>query len=297
MARSEIVGLTKELIYGQAIGERPSIRRAAAAATVTVTGSIVTFILLAGEGAKVAAGDVLALVSENDATKAYAFYVLSITTDTVTAVNGYRGTPVISNASADLDSKVLEQNPTVIEGEIHRNVDTVFGLLLWPHVFKYTNYTIVPDLADYQVVLNANVMEILDAYQKVGNVVQHIPRGLVRNISPTLASTGVLGSFGFLDGSDLYLTAKEKLVVGDEDVVGIGDKLLRITATGCAALSMGASISEATVEPGNKENQGQTGDRRSVGSILWRDFVTLRSEWSYELARDQHTGFVIRRPA
>lgn len=294
MSRAEIVGQARELVYGQATGERPAIRRLAAAASVTVTGSTVTFTLLTGEGAKVQAGDTLSFISDNDATKAYVFYVLSVTGEVVTGWNGYRGSPAIANASADLNSGLFEQNPIVTNTELHRGVDSVFGMLLWPYVWKYGDQTITPNLATYQNAIEATAMEIVKAVQFNAGVAYDIGVGrLVRNLPTAVSSTGSLCNFDFIGGQSCYLTTKERLVVGDEDGTA-GDKLIRLASTGVAALAMGASVSETQLEPGNKESE--SANRQTPANVLWRDFLTLRQAWSYDLDRESNIGFVIRRP-
>jgi hypothetical protein len=292
MSRAEIIGQARELVYGSGTGERPSIRRAAAAASVTVSGSIATFTLLAGEGAKVKAGDILSFLSDGDATKAYVFYVLSVSTDTVTALNGYRGSPAITNASADLNSGAFEQNPLVTNSELQSGVDTVFGMLLWPQVFKFGSQQITPDLSSMQAELEATCMEILSAQQLNAGIAYDIPHGrVIRNLDTDVSSTGVMANFAFINGSTCYLTTKEKFVVGDEDSYS---GLHRLVATGVAALALGASISETALEPGNKESDGAS--RQTPGNILWRDFLNLRSAWSLGIAREAKLGFIIRRP-
>lgn len=285
MSLSDYVSRTKSVLYGQGLGEKPSIREAAAAASVTVAGAKVTFTLLAGEGAKVKAGHTLSFISENDATKAYVFYVLSVATDTVTALNAYHGAPAIANASTDLDAGFFEQQPLRTEFELHKDVLTVFDTLLWPEAyFIDRTATVTPDSQYGQVDLPANLLEINTAWQIVGGQKVTIPFNVFRNVHTTVSANNVLGFFDHSDLSTIYLSYLRKLVVGDEATDPSDDALVRMVATGAAALALGASVSDTVQERSKKDSQKR--GQRDVALSLFRDFITLRQNWGLEDSHD-----------
>ena len=128
MALTDFIHRTKEILYGTELGEAPPLRIGAANANESTSGSLVTFTLLAGEGAEVKAGHTLANVDTTDPTKCYVVYVTSVTSNTVTGYNGYMGAPAVAGAdSGNLDNKILEQNPLVTTFKIHKVIDTIFA--------------------------------------------------------------------------------------------------------------------------------------------------------------------------
>lgn len=284
MARADIIGEAHSILYGSHFGEKPALRRCAASASVTVSGSIATFTLYAGEGAKCRAGDVLAHYYPSDKAKCYVFLVISVSTDTITAYNGWQGATAIANASTDLNSSILEQNPAVTMYEIHKKAEAVFAAHLWPDIFKFNTYSITPNLATGQYALNAAVKDIIGAYQKIGGVVTPIPCRLERRLHTTLASTGVLGEFQWYDASTCYLSTREKL---DEDDSTHDAAVIAIAGLGTAALCLGANISERTMEPSNKDNQAEM-QRADPAALLWRDFLTVRGEYARDLGDEYH---------
>ena len=67
--------------------------------------------------------------------------------------------------------------------------------------------------------------------------------------------------------------------------VDIDDTLLRIVATGSAAILLGASVAETSLEATKKDNAQAIGGRAQAGSLVWRDFLTLRQNLSEELSK------------
>ena len=289
MSRADYVARTKSIVYGQGMGEKPSYVRANANADETVTGSVVVFDLATSEGSKLRAGDVLSVPAATEAAS-YALYVLSMSTDEVTAINGYLGTTAVVAASSPLDSALIEVNPQFPDAEIHRSIDTIFAGMLYPQAFKLSTSTITPNLATGEAELNALDMEVLSAHQVIGGESIPIPVGIQRNLHTSVSSTGVLGYFDFADSGTVYLTTKRKLAVGDEDS---NDGLVRLVATGAAALLLGASVSETDLERAKKDSQGRRPE--SSAQLLWRDFLTLKMQFAEEVSRDTVTQFIVYR--
>lgn len=280
MSRAQVVNATKDVIYGTGLGEKPSLRRGAASAGAATTGSLITFNLLADEGQYVKAGNVLARVSPAADTRSYVYYVLSVSTDAVTAVDAYHGAPALVTAT-DLNNALFEQNPLVPEYRIHKAIDTILARYLWPFVWKYNNYAVVPDLSDGQVTLDADVEEIESAYQIIGGQTWTLAAKAVRNASTAVASTGVLGVLDAMDGSSVYLTTKDRFTLSDTDTVA---ELIDLVALGAAAWSLDSSVAAAGLEKAKKEATAREVKARE----LWGSFLAMRSSWQEDLARDDY---------
>ena len=93
MATTDIIQRARAHIYGQGIGEAPSIVLAAANANETVSAPTISFSLATGSGSQVQAGNVLSVINAANAASAFVLYVLSMSTDVVTALMGYLGSP------------------------------------------------------------------------------------------------------------------------------------------------------------------------------------------------------------
>jgi hypothetical protein len=290
MALADYVWRTREIIYGSEIGELPPIRIAAADALESVSGSIISFALATDEGSKVKAGHTLAALDATDPTKCYAFYVTGVSTDTITAVNGYGGTPAA--AAGNLDSLIFEQNPLILPFKIHKAIDTVFGTLLYPDVFKFSTSSHTPDLSTYQTPLAATDMDIDSAWQLTTEGYMQIPSALRRNVHTTVSTNGVLGSFDYINATTAYVTTIAKLAIGDEDEDANG--LIEMVSTAAAAICLGASISEGQLASSSKDSQART-PQQDVAARLWRDHLTLKRAYSEAIGRERGTYLRVDR--
>ncbi len=291
MALSDIVTRTRSILYGTGLGEKPAIRIAATDAAEAVAGQLITFVLLAGEGAECAPGQVLSVYDPATEADAHAVYITSISTDTITGINGYLGSPVVVGSnSGDLDSALLEHEPLATQFEIFEAIDTVFSAYLYPSVYNITDATISsPDLVDGQHEVPATVKRITAAYQVIGPTIHKI--GHTRNpedVHTTLSSTGLLAQFDWIDGGTGYYTYHAKLVEADEAT----QELTQLIATGAAAITLGGHLVETTIQGTKAHNAQAVGQRQQVGGLLWRDFLTIRQGLSEELTR-QGTSNII----
>ena len=286
MSDKDIVQRVKSLLYGTALGEQPTIIQAAADAAESSPAAVVTFTLASSEGVKVSAGDMLSVYAAATASVAHSVYVLSVSTDTVTAVNGYWGSPVVADTL--LDSALLELNPLRAEHFLFQAVETVFSTFLWPDVLKYNQKSVTPSLKDYQVAIPAVVKAILSAWQIIGDTRYTIPFGMAEYLETNLASTGTLAELYAIDGSDVYYTTEERIVSTDT----LSEALTQCIATGAAAISLGASVAETSMAFASKDSQSR--GEKAVADKLWREFVTLRSALADDIARDVD-WFEIRR--
>lgn len=293
MALSDIHDMVRVILFGAGLGEKAPIRRAAAdAAENTASDPIITFALASGEGDEVKPGDTLSVYSPSDADTAYAIRVLSVSTDTVTGVNGALiGAPKVVAAAA-LDNALLEQDALASSHEIHQAISAILDRHLWPDVFTTETKQIAnPDLIDGQEAIAADVMEIMSAWQVIGPTAYSIPfQRHPIDVDTDISSTGKIGEFDWIDGSTGYYTAKTKITAAD-DTGG----LTRLIATGAAALVLGASVVEATLNRTKKDNVEAVSQRNSAGSILWRDFLTLKQEFAREIGRQNESRILIDR--
>lgn len=288
MATSDIVQRARAILYGYGLGEKPALVEVNADAAETITGtSQIVFNLAAGEGArsKLAAGDVLSVFQSASAAAAFVMYVKSVSTDAVTATLTYGGSP--ASTTDDLDGLTLEILPggAVSEHLLYQHVETVFASLLWEGgVWAYNTYAVTPDLSDYQVELNAAVEEIEQAWQVVAGRRIDIGFGMEKNVHTSVSSTTVIAELVALDGSNVFLTVRERLTESST----LDEAQTQCIATGAAALAAGGSVYSATLEASSKDNQARA--ELSPSRALWNDFGTLRQAISNDLALDSE-GF------
>ena len=277
MARSEIIQIAKTMAYGPGLGEKPSIRRAAASATLATGSGVSTFSLLAGEGAHVRAGDVLAARGTATAATAYEMQVIGVATDAVTVVTT-GGSPALP---ADFNAAVFEQNPYISELSIHRSLSAIIANWLYPAVFEIdVSQTVTPNLATYQVEVPATTREVLGAYQVVSGIVQDIGFGLVRNVHATISTTGVLLQLFELCGADtIYLS-----LIREYTDATTNETVQYMMATGAAALAADGTIAEAQLESSKRDNRERRAE--DAASALFRSFLTQRQAMAEDLSRD-----------
>ena len=294
MALSDLVTRTRNILYGSGLGEKPAIRLGASNANESVAGQLVTFSLAAGEGDKVKKGNVLGVYDPATEADAHVIYVTSISTDAITGINSYLGSPaIVGSDSGDLDSAVFEQNPLATGFEIFEAIDAVFAHQLWPWVFDLTQGEIAsPDLVDGQEAIAAGAREVVHAWQRLGGTNYPVPFEVTPwDVSTDLASTGRQATFGWIDASKGYYLYKEKLAEADDS----GDELTHMVATGAAALLLGGHLVETSIQGTKADNAQAVSQRAQIGNSLWRDFLTLRQNYSEELTRLLPHQIIINR--
>ena len=281
MAIADIHQRVRQVWLGQGLGEKPALRRAAADALENISGDILTFDVLAGEGAKIKAGHVLSVLTTVEASM-HVVYVLDVSTDTLTCVNGYLGSPVV--ADTNLDGVVFEQNPVSTAYEIDEAIDTVMARFLWPHIYDIVTAEITaPNLVNGQEAVPADCEEIISSWQIVGphrHSVAVSPK-IPLEVDTTLASTGKLVRFEWFTSTTGRFTYRAKFLEADE----ADTELTHIIALGTAALLLGGTLMETTVESTKKDNAVAVGQRAQAGSLIWRDFLTLRQAMSEEQSK------------
>ncbi len=294
MALADIVTRTRSILYGTGLGEKPAIRLALADTNERSSGippQLIVFDMVAGEGAECAPGQILSVYDPETEADAHAIYITSIATDAITGINGYLGSPKVTGSnSGDLDNALLEHEPLVTGFEIFEAIDTVFSAYLWPDVYNIADVSVAsPDLVDGQHEVAATVMRITDAYQVIGPTIHKISHTRhPEDVHTTLSSTGKLAQFDWIDGGTGYYTYHAKLVEADEAT----QELTQLIATGAAAVTLGGHLVETTIQGTKAHNAQAVSQRQQVGSLLWRDFLTIRQGLSEELTR-QGTSNII----
>ena len=230
------------------------------------------------DGTQVQSGDVLSVIDAATATAAYVLYVLSVSTNTVTALMGYFGSPSPTAADA-LDGAVFEVNALKTEWLIWQKVETTIDTLLWPVVYKPNTQSITPNLATGQNEIAATVEDILGAQQKHAGIWISIPYSLEIDVSTSVSSTGSLVSVGAIDGSTVYLKTIERYTAADTLSAGLEECI----AVGAAAQILGAARSSTDLEASSKDSQFR--GSRNPAQQLWQDFITLRSSLNDDLAK------------
>ena len=284
MAIADLHQRVRQVVYGQGLGEKPPFRRAASDANESLSGEILTFSLLAGEGADCRPGDVLSVYTTT-AADMHVLYVISVATDIVTAVNGYLGSPlVVGSNSGDLDNVIFEQRGLVTSFEIDGAIDTVFANLLWDDVYDIVTATIAsPSLTHGQEAVAAEVEDIISAWQIVGTEAIGIavsPK-IPYEVDSTLASTGKLVTFDWINGSTGRYTYRAKYTEADET----DTEITFLVALGASALLLGASISQTSLPNTRNPNTPVIDKRTRASSLLWRDFLTLRQNMGEEQSK------------
>lgn len=247
--------------------------------------------MFAGEGAKVEAGDILAVYGAAGEASSFVLYVLAVATDVVTAVHGYSGSPV--TVADDLDGVIFEVmgDGSPAEYEIINAVNLVFRTLLFPHIYKYSTSSLTPNLATQRAEVPATVEKIDDMWQISGTELRAIPFGLKKNQNTTVTSTG---SFVFTDaynGSTVYYNYRERYADGDE---ATAPHLTDLVAMGAAAILAGWARPETMLAATRQDSQIR-GQGPDVGATLWRDFLALRDQWADDLARTGAQRIIVDR--
>ena len=282
MAMTDIVNQTKTLLHGAGLGEKPVITRAATDAAETITGSTIVFSLLAGEGASsgIAAGDVLSVVGAATQALSAVLYVLSVSTDAVTALNSYDGAP--ATAANALDAAVFELNAPRSEFLLWADVSSVIAGMLWPEVYLYTTETISsPDQSNFQNDLAAATERIVFVQQVIGGETIHIAHEIHTNVSTTVASTGVYAELYVVDGSAAYVSSVGRVTESST----LNFAYNQTIATGAAALAAGSMLGGGSLEASSKDSQQRV--QLTPRQALWQDFVALRSSIAQDLSMEE----------
>jgi hypothetical protein len=258
------------------MGEKPSIRLAAANAAETSSGSVISFDLVSGQGAKVKPGDYLASSGSSTAEDSLVYHVVSVSTDTIT------GVPILGSVGVPtetIDNRIFEQNPPVTELEIIRNIRAIVAVL-WPKVFKFVSATVTPSFTS-PVAVPSEARDIIHAEQRIGGIPYSVGYRLYRNRHTTLSATGVLADFAIADGSTVYYT-----YTAEEDEDTTDPTVQRLVALGAAGMCLTGVSPAAAMERSKQDNEFRPTGLSAAISNIWREFALLREQISEDLSRD-----------
>lgn len=275
LTRANIVSKVKDKIYNTGLGEKPSIRRGTG--TVTVSGDIATFDLNAGEGDEVRAGQVLSAYSSTDTDDAYGFYVLSISTDTLTTVNGYEGAAIANSAATPA---LLEHQAPVTAYRIQSAIDDIINNYLYPEVYDVITDTFTPNLATGQSDADANDEWILRCWQKVGPTYYQIPCKLEENVSTTMFASGKMLVYDAIYGATAYYSAARRVSLANSENTALEE----LIAKGAAALVIEGTEAPTQWETAKNDSVNR-GELQSASRPLWQSFYQAKRQFMDDVTR------------
>ena len=284
LSTSTIFSQVKNYLYNSGLGEKPSIRQGTG--TVTVSGDIVTFDLAAGQGGKIRAGHVLQVYNPADDTACYAFYVISVSTDTLTCINGYEGSPTIANSAAT--PSLLEHQPPVLDAAIFRFIDQIVDSYLYPDVYDVFTDSFTPNLVSGQTAADADDMHIIRAWQSLGGIVYQIPCKVVHNMPTSLFATGKMLQYNVPYGASVGYSAARKVSLTNSTNTALED----LIAKGAAALALESTEASTQWESAKNDARERQG---SPSRQMWQAFMLSKQSFANELAQETHTEFEIDR--
>lgn len=284
LSTSTILSKTKDYLYNSGLGEKPSIRQGNGSSTVT--GDIVTVPLATDEGAKLRPGHILSSYSAANSAAAYVFYVLSVSTDTATCVNGWQGATAIANSTAI--PSLLEHQAPVTEYRMFQAIDEIVESFLWPTLYDIRTDSFTPDMTSMQSNADADDEYILRAWQQLGGVTYQVPASLVDNIDTSLFASGKMLQYDVVYPGTVYYSAGRKIDLTNSTNTAYEG----LIAKGAAAILLEGT--EASTQWESAKNDAR--ERRTDASrSLWQSFYQTKRELSDQLSRDTHTEFVIER--
>jgi len=279
-----IASKARERLYGAGLGEKPSIIQSAGG-TATVVGDIATFALATGKGASVRDGNTLTAYNPTSSTD-YGFYVLSVSTDTITAINGYDGTAIANGGSVPA---LLEVNAPITGHELLNAIDEIINGYLWPEVFDIVVDSFTPNQSTFQS--NANTLDekIIRGWQKSGNQVARIPIGLTKNIGTADFASGKMINYDTVSGNDIYYTVLRRVSTANSTALALGG----IISKGATALVSENVALDGLWESSRKDAQDR--GKRSPSDRFWQSFFKAKSQYSEDLSRDTALEFTVDR--
>jgi hypothetical protein len=274
LVRGDIVKAVKDRIYNSGLGQKPSLRQGTG--TVTVAGDIASFSLDTGEGSFVRAGQILSAWNSTDADDAYGFYVLSVSTDAITAANGYNGKAIANSASVPA---IMEHQADPTEYVIQKAIDDIIDSYLFPEVFDIILDSFTPNTATLQSNADADDEEIIRAWQKIGPTQYQIPIKLVQNMPTADFASGKMLVYDIRTGADVDYSAKRKVSIANST----NGALEGLIAKGAAALCI-EGVEEADEEQGSPQSRP-----------LWASFYNAKRQFENAIAKESVTQFKVDR--
>ena len=274
LTRANIVKLVKDRLYNPGLGEKPSLRQAEG--TATVTGDLVDITTVTGEGVKIKPGHKLSSWNSTDASDAYGFYVLSVSSETITCANGHEGAAIANSATTPV---VLEHQATVTEYFVQKAIDDIIASYLFPEVFDIAMDSFTPDLTSQQTQADTLDEEIIRAWQKVGVTTYQIPIKLIQNVPTATFASGKMLSYSVRSSIDVDYSAKRKVALATSSDLALEGLIAKGAAALCAE-----GIEEATTE-----------EQVPASRPLWASFYNAKRQFETSVAKEAVTQFKVDR--
>jgi hypothetical protein len=274
LTRGNIVKAVKSRIYNTGLGQKPSLRQGTG--TAAVTDDLVVFSVASGEGAKIRPGQILSSWNSTDATDAYGFYVLSLSTDELTCANGYDGVAIANSASVP---GLLEHQANPTEYTVQAAIDDIVASYLFPEVFDIFMDSFTPNLASLQTTADADNEEIIRAWQKVGPTTYQVPIKLIQNMPTAEFSTGKMVTYDVRVSTDVDYSVKRRVSIANSTNLALEG----LIAKGAAALCI-EGVEEAPDEEGQQQSRP-----------LWASFYNAKRQFETDIAKESVTQFRVDR--
>ena len=272
LSRPDIVKAVKDRIYNSGLGEKPSIRQASG--NSAVTGDTVVFTV--ADGTKVRQGHVLSSYGTTDADDAYGFYVLSISTNELTCVNGYDGAAI---ADVTAMPALLEHQAEVGEYQIQKAIDDIINSYLFPELFDIFVDSFTPSMSALQTDADPLDHEIIRAWQKIGTTMYQVPIKLIQNMPTSQFSSGKMFIYDVRSATDVDYSVKRKVAIA----TSTDPALEGLIAKGAAALTI-----EGVEGAVDEENPSQS-------RPLWASFYNAKRQFETAIAKEAVTQFKVDR--
>ena len=285
--RTRIVELVKDRLYSTGIGNKPSIRQSGAVvpSAVNADGTCTFAMASTAEAGKVKPGHILSVYSSTDADDAYAWYVLSIDDDDITAVNGYQGAAITISDAVPL---LLEHQPPVTLHRIQTAIEDIIDVYLWPEVFEITQNSLTPDLNSGQSAAADGEMRILRGWQQLAGRTYQVPTKIVDDMPTGLFANGKMIQYATPYAGTLYYSAYTKI-----DLTSTGTQYEDLIARGAAALVLEGADAASHWE--HAKNDSKERQRLEAQMPHWSSFYQKRREISQALALRTNTDFIVER--
>jgi len=274
LVRADIVKAVKDRIYNSGMGEKPSIREGTG--TATVTGDKVSFSVASGEGAKIRQGHALSSWGSTDATDAYSFYVLTVATDAITAVNGWDGAAIANSATMPV---LLEHQASVTEYTVQKAIDDIIASYLFPEVFDIFVDSFTPTLATLQTQADALDLEIIRAWQLIGAITYQVPIKLIENMPTGTFASGKMLTYDVRTGTNVDYSVKRRVSIANSTDAALEG----LIAKGAAALCI-EGVEEAVDDEGSPQSRP-----------LWSSFYNAKRQFETSIAKEAVTQFKVDR--
>lgn len=282
LSRNTILSLAKDRLYGTGLGEKPSLRQGSG--STSVSGSTVTFDVT--DGTKVKPGHVLSSYGSSDTADAFGFYVLSVSTNSLTCVNGYEGAAI--GDAVSVATSIFEHQAPVTEHRLQNAIDEIVDGYLYPEIFDVASDSFTPNLSTGQSNGDASDEEILRAWQKIGPTIYQIPMSVEPYMPAAEFASGKMLSYDVISSTTVYYSAIRRVTIAGSS----GTALEGLIAKGAAALALEGA--EASTQWESAKNDARERSM-TMSQSLWQDFYQAKQQLREDISRDTVRNWKIER--